>query len=657
MKTALTLLAWLLASVASVATAAPLDTLDAAVPRDVAGLLNLNVPALQQAARAVDDWAFANTQLTPASGIAARRAPSPLTVVRTALEVKARVDALLDRVLNLRTTITSLAAEPPDDPERRQAARGFLNAATVLIDLSGRLRYSQNDVVRIARGRLTDAASREQLAALFLQYKSTVGATQTADDPFSFPGRQRYHELILRLIAASGQTSLLPQVVRYIDDPSQGAPMRLFAAEIIRVLGLPQPPRPNPVEKLPDPAITPDEFYQLVEAIAPAELDAEGQARRSTLLEWSDGRRKKGVTEDAYQVGSFAVRPGDWLLMRNPSPYNLFTDLSPGLFTHVGIVATETGADGIRRFVIVDVPERGDRVPAVNVEIYLERTLHYFFLRDGDAKAAAAMARAGSEVIDNASQFDLNFRSDRVERLAHKSLADEKVHTYCAGLLLLCALQTDVPRSEYFPLAEKQAGGRTVENVAKMGLSLGEGFLSPSGALYSSRMKIVGRREPMYDPRREVEEAVFDQFAKLLVVRDMQARGDWFDALRLKTAEAAKANPLLAQALAGAAGVAAETDLVAAAKAAAVVETLDEVALAAGADFQAARDALRNAPFAADTTADDRTRRANVARRHAGLIQALQQGRIAPREARRQLVSYYIQAGNAELERRFFGGR
>ncbi len=39
-----------------------------------------------------------------------------------------------------------------------------------------------------------------------------------------------------------------------------------------------------------------------------------------------------------------------------------------------------------------------------------------------------------------------------------------------------------------------------------------------------------------------------------------------------------------------------------------------------------------------------------------GLIQALQQGRIAPREARRQLVSFYNPGGNAELERRFFGG-
>ncbi len=92
--------------------------------------------------------------------------------------------------------------------------------------------------------------------------------------------------------------------------------------------------------------------------------------------------------------------------------------------------------------------------------IYLERTLHYFFLRDGDANGATAMARARFEVIDNASQFDLNFRSDRVERLAHKSLADEKVHTYCAGYFALCAPKTTFRAANIFrsPRSRPAAG-------------------------------------------------------------------------------------------------------------------------------------------------------------------------------------------------------
>ena len=35
---------------------------------------------------------------------------------------------------------------------------------------------------------------------------------------------------------------------------------------------------------------------------------------------------------------------------------------SPGLFTHVGVVAAERGTDGVRRFVIVDLPEREQRI-------------------------------------------------------------------------------------------------------------------------------------------------------------------------------------------------------------------------------------------------------------------------------------------------------
>lgn len=645
----------LFVALAAPVAAAPVDSLAALVPADSAGFLSFDVRAFQAAARLVDNSAVANSSFgpEPAGRRPLRGTPSPVAIVQGTLETKRRVDELLDRVLALRTTIIAIDPQATDDTRRRIAARGFLNAATTLIDLSGRLRYLSNDVIRNARSRAADVGSRAQLADLFLQYENTVGATQGADDLFAFPGQYRYHEKLLRLIGVSGQTSLLPHVVRYVDDETQPTAMRMFAAEVIRTMGLPQPPRADPPEKLPEPAILPEELYALVESLKESDLDSDGLARRKSLLDWLEERRTKGVVGESYRIGSFEVRPGDWLLMRNPSPYNLFTDLSPGLFTHVGMVAAETGADGIRRFVIVDVPERGEKVPAVNVEIYLERTLHYFFLRDTDAKSAGQMAQAAADVIGNPAQFDLNFRSDRVYGLAKKPLKDVKVHTYCAGLLLLAALQTDVERSEYFPLTERQAAGYTVENVAKMGLSLGDGFLSPSGALFSPRMQIVGRREPMYDPRREVEEAVYDYFASALVTRQMTPQGSWYHSLRQRVADAATTNPLLAQALASAAGVGAETDLAAAAKAAAVVETLDEVAVAAGANFQAARDAVRGSTVPPATN-EEAQRRATARQRHADLIAAQQQGRMAPREVRLALVRYYIAVGRAEIDRKFF---
>ncbi len=57
----------------------------------------------------------------------------------------------------------------------------------------------------------------------------------------------------------------------------------------------------------------------------------------------------------------------------------------------------------------------------------------------------------------------------------------------------------------------------------------------------------------------------------------MQARGDWFDALRLKNGRSGEGQSLLAQALAGAEVWQPKRIYVAAAKRRAVVETLDEV--------------------------------------------------------------------------------
>src|SRR3569833_3258014 len=107
-------------------------------------------------------------------------------------------------------------------------------------------------------------------------------------------------------------------------------------------------------------------------------------------------------------------------------------------------------------------------------------------------------------------------------------------------------------------------------------MACGDEFISPTGALFSGKLQLIGRREPMYDPAREIEEAMFNRFADQLIATELVPTPDLFDSLRLKDAEAAKHSTLLAQALAKSAGVSAEMDLVAAAKAAAVVETLDE---------------------------------------------------------------------------------
>ncbi|HWA97094.1 MAG TPA: hypothetical protein VG713_01315, partial [Pirellulales bacterium] len=437
-------------------------------------------------------------------------------------------------------------------------------------------------------------------------------------------------------------------------------------AETFRSVGLPQSPRPGAgvdpaAAELPKPAITPQALADRLTRLAQQPLSAEQRSHCDELIAWSSRIAKQGLVEPSYRLGRYEVKPGDWLLMRNPSPYNLFTDLSPGLFTHVGVVTSERGSDGIERMVIVDLPERGAKMPATNVEIFLERTLHYVFLRHPDPEIAATMAESARQMIGNDTEFDLNFRTDRVLELKGQPLNGKKIQTYCAGLLLVCAQQTSADRRDFFPLDEYPAPGKTVTNLAKLGMSFGAQFISPTGAMFSPKLALVGRREPMYDPAREIEEAVFDRFASQLITEELVPTPDLFDSLRLKVAEAAKHNALLAQALAAAAGVSKEMDLVAAAKAAAVVETLDEIAFGASAEFFAAREAIRSGGEAALRRAGATEAKLKTTRmyrqRHADLVQQFERGTLTPRRLRTSLVAYYSQSGQREIDRRFFSGK
>jgi hypothetical protein len=322
------------------------------------------------------------------------------------------------------------------------------------------------------------------------------------------------------------------------------------------------------------------------------------------------------------------------------------------LFTHVGVVAEETSSDGKRRLVVVEIPERGDRVPATNVDTYLARTLHYMFLRHPEAAVQKKMGEVAKSVIGNETQFDLTFQSKRVTELKGKPLAGARLHTYCAGLLHLCAQETDRPLSAFFPLIEGPPGGYCLENLKKLQMTIGEDFVSPTGALFSSELEIVGQREPMYDPGREVKEAIYDHFAKCLVEKELDPSQDAYQALRTKVAELSKFNPWLAKALAKANNVSEHLDLEAAAKAAAVIETLDEIADDNLRRYLAARTAVTTDPNRLPV--DQRQNAMAYRRVHADLANGLARAGMTPRDVRIALVSYYSQVGKTQVESRFF---
>jgi hypothetical protein len=583
------------------------------------------------------------------------------------LDSKDRVDRVLNRTLELRTGLAALGKTTQHDAIRR-----FLTTTSGLIDLSGRLRYLLFDALNYAAEEGSELpAARDQFLDVLTAHRSSIGALVAVGallfDPVSTDPAERIEPTpasvkrkVLNLVAVSGQMDLLPQVAAFARDPRTRPSLLLAAAETIRAVGLPQDLRPGQDPEVPKPAITARELHDLLARVGAEEWGPGEKSRADELMAWLDQRAHKGLTEDRLRLGLFDVQPGDWLLMRNPSPYNLFTDLSPGLFTHVGVVAAETGKDGIRRLVLVDLPERGTTMPATNVDAFVNRSLHYVFLRHPDPAVAKKMGETAAEVIGSPTEFDLNFRTDHVTALKGKPLAGKKIHAYCAGFLLLCSQDTGRPREDFFPIPEGPAGGNTRENLAKIGITFGDNFISPTGALFSTKLQIVGRREPMYDSQREVEEAIYDYFAESLKTKTLNGTQDLLQSMRQKLAEASKTNPLLAKAIADAANVDKDLDLVSAAKTQAVVEDLDGIAYGNSREYLLARQAIISGPNPAPyqgETAEQTAQLAALRQRFSSLADFWDKEKLSPRALRLALVKYYIQAGQAQLDARFFSGQ
>lgn len=645
---------FLAAAAAAGAERSPLDELRSWTPSAASQLSQDQLDRLQATTARIESWAAA--QPLPAD------APDQiLTTVRRLLEAQQQASAALEQVFALRGEF----AELPGGERRREQLRMYLQTATRLIDLTGRLHTASREAIEMAAYHLDakpDAFRRlldqlcdqdAKVGAEVMSYMLFDPPSDSGSPPYSTQEKYR----VLNLILATRHHDLLPYIASFIRHEKNPS-LVVIAAELIRRLGLPQKPRPGDEAAAGQPPILAEELHELLSAVKTADLPDHLIRFRRDLLAWLQTRMERGIEEDRLRLGSLELRPGDWLLMRNPSPYNLFTDLSPGLFTHVGVVAIEQGEDGIRRFVIVDLPERGARIPATNVETFLTRTLHYVFLRHPDAEVGKLLGQAAVEMIGNESQFDLEFDTSRVEALRGKALRGQLIHTYCAGFLLACTLPTSRPREEFFPITEAVAGGNMASNLQRLGLSFGEDFLSPTGAFFSPTLQIVGHREPVYDPGREVQEGIFDHFARGMIRQTLQPSPDAYQALREKLATMAKDSPWLARALARAADVNARMDLEAAARTAAVIETLDEIAEENVREFAAAYRALLAGPLdaerAAQLPADHVASLRDYQQQHSELARQRAASQLTPRELRAQLVAFYIARGQEQIDARFF---
>ncbi len=145
-----------------------LTHLERSVPSEMAKFEPALPGQLATASDAIEQWAVDRSTFR-----SARSVDDALAVMRQLLDAKRRVDRLLDTTIELRTQ----AAANSDPDTGRDHIRSFLRTCSRLIDLSGRLRYLQNDALQLVASRFTTTSSdRQRLVELLIQYRSSIGA-------------------------------------------------------------------------------------------------------------------------------------------------------------------------------------------------------------------------------------------------------------------------------------------------------------------------------------------------------------------------------------------------------------------------------------------------------------------------------------------------
>ena len=616
-----------------------------------------------QSARVRADEA-AEEVLTSAARVA-RRIAEPqqhLDAIAQLHQAKSVVDTELKALLAKRSAI----ADMTDETQSITDARKMLSVTAALIDLSGRLNYQLQQTIFFASHRFSqDNKLRAALVQRLADNHSVIGTSLAASmliDPLDnspiVPATPEIKRQILRMLGRYGRQESLFWLLRFLEN-NPSAEFQLLACDAIVRVGLPQ----NVTEEagVSEPAITAAALRERIQAIPAAELPASLRGHREVLIDWLEQRVEKGVNEEGYAVGRAIFKPGDWVLFRNPSPYNRFSTLTPGLFTHAGIVTLHADANGFQRMVLVDLNERQTKIDGRNVENTLSIPLYYSVLRHSDPNVQKQMATAAAAMIGNEARFDLTFDTTRIDDLRETDLADQKIDTYCVGILMLCTQKTDRPHEEFFPIPEAVTTERMAENLDRIGLRIGKGFRTPTGALFAKEMELVHLSEPMYDPGREIQQQIYDYFATRLNDSSLRPQQTLYQSLRTDVADLANDRPLLADALAAAAGVDPTTDFAAAARAVAVVESLDAIAESNSRDFNLVYRRIMQGPkvpaLSEDASEADRklaAQREQLVKRHEELANGLWQRKLAPASLEAELQRFYIERGKKELDRAFF---
>jgi hypothetical protein len=651
--------------------AEPIEQLERAVPRRGDTWDAARVQVIATAAHELDEWAAGQAWPSPSPNTPSPNTASPNNSPPTDAQVVVRLERLveaiarIDRCTGLFEELRSDIAGPAVKENRREPARQFLFILATLGKLQGRLRYMLHHAIENATYSL-DASqpSFAQLLELLLRHRSQAGAEEMAymlfdPDPAEgirpFPASRKIE--CLRLLAATGATGALEDLAQFLAEPNVPPELMIEAISAIRQIGLPQDLRRGGWQDEPVPPVYAAQLREILSRLVMADNAVELEQRRVDLLTWATQRTRHGVTGETFRWGINQFRGGDWILVNQLSPFRHATDLSPGLFFHAGIVTEEIGRDQKRRFLAVELPEKGDLISATNIEAFLSRASSFTVLRHVDPQVSRDMSTAARDLIGNESQFDPSLRTDRVARLRGQSLRGQLIHSCSGGLLLLCAQSARRSREELFPMLEQPANECLVANLGQLGVPIGPQIVSPTGALFSSQMQIVGRGEPRYEPTDEIQQAILDHFLHRLCAQPLTASRDLNQTLAQHLTQVTRSAPWLSRALARADDESAYRELEAAARAAALFDTVETTAQRNARACLAAIAALQ--PQSGRDTGDvDRALAdSRMLSRHQTLLRDWQDGKLNPWQLRSELVEHYIQAGTHQLDRLFFQTR
>ncbi|MDA1015129.1 MAG: hypothetical protein O3A00_11840 [Planctomycetota bacterium] len=509
---------------------------------------------------------------------------------------KHRVDSAFRRWFQNRKSVARHASE---DGSKTEVVE-FLTACDELLRLSGRLNYQLRVLILdLAVDINSSNAQRRILLDQLIKDECRIGgqlmAPMLIDPPAGTPSRAiaatlEDKRVLLSHLAKSGHRQTMWYPAAFLAAESTSASDRIHAAQTLVNMGLPQDPLSWKSTSPADLPITAKGLLKLVEETPQRDLLKADRRMRIRLMQSLKDLNSRGHADGQYHVAQLSFRRGDILLFRNASPYNRLTSLSPGLFTHVGLVTQFQDQDGRMRIVLVDANERAKKIGVSNVDAELSSPLFFAIMRPTNRTHASAIAEQARSLIGKEFRFDLEFQHSQIHRHTRQPLKDQdKIVTYCAGLVAICIQSSGAKLEDYFPLDEGPRNQMAADNLASIGISI-ERIYSPTALVFSPHLELVHFSDPMYSPDRVIEQATFDHFANRLAQDRLSIRATTVQQLRQQVANVSSQNTLVARLLAAAAGVDQKTDLQSAARVQTAIEVLDEIVRTTGQEY---RDAMQ----------------------------------------------------------------